>query len=226
MMVVPAPVLIYAYAYQRDTSSDVAKAYGLDKMDPGGGGTFVFHNVNQHYRSPSFSRPQARTGRIALQVVRREGDGGLVLRIAEPFVGPNVPAEAQTCVVFADTTFVCDPSRSLSPEAATLLHFLGRGFVDAARLDARRHWHVAPQGDDATPADYTVAGVQGSTLKIVGSAIESARGEPGKTLVSDTIEYDTARALPLSVEELTQRRATGGVVAEIVNTQTTLQLQP
>ena len=59
-----ARVLVYSYVYESGKSADAEKAYGVDKMDPGGGGTFMFHNVNQHYLLPRrLTRPQSRAVR-------------------------------------------------------------------------------------------------------------------------------------------------------------------
>ena len=221
----PANVLTYAYTYERNQTDEAPEAYGVDKMDPSGGGTFIFPNINQHYRSPSFDAPQRRLGIIAVEVVRQEADGGLVLRVDEP--APNGPrAEGQTCVAFADTTVVCDPSHPVSVEAQTLLRLMGRNFVDPSHLDGSRHWRIVPLGPYGTTADYTIGHVDGTKLHILESALQTQAGTPVKTEISATIDYDAARSMPLTVEESTIAREQRGVITQTTTTHVALRLQP
>jgi hypothetical protein len=215
-------VLTYAYTYERSQTDDGPKAYGVDKMDPGGGGTFYIPNINQHYRSPSFGSSQPRSGTIAVEVVRQEADGGLVLRISEP---APISSDAQTCVVFGDTTVVCDASHPVSPEAQTLLQFMGSNFIDAARLDARRHWRLDPAGSNGTVADYTIARTAGNEVDVAETGVLAPAGSP-KTEIAASIAYDTARSLPLSVDESTLEREQRGVILETVTTHVVLSLKP
>ena len=222
-----ARVLVYSYVYESGKSADAEKAYGVDKMDPGGGGTFMFHNVNQHYRSPSFAASVDRHGTIAVEVMREESDGGLVLRVSEP--APQNPsggdASGATCVAFGDTTVVCDPNRAVSPEAAALLELLGKNFVDAARIDAARHWRVVTAGGYATTADFTIEGSAGTKLAIAEQAVREQPGSQEKIEVTASIVYDAARSLPLSIDESTvERSARGDVVSETISSHTTLTL--
>lgn len=229
LAVAPAPrTVIYEYTYESGTSAEAQKAYGVDKMDPGGGGTFYFHNVNQHYRSPAFDAAERRSGRIGIQIVREEADGGLVLSVDEPLAGRAADASAGVaCVVFGDTTVVCDPNRPLSPEASAIVALLGNDFVDASRLDAARHWRVATAGTYVTAADFTVNRTTGSTLTIAESAVRMQPGSAGKTQIAASIVYDAARSLPVSVDESTlQQVQRAGVVSETISSHTTLTLSP
>ena len=222
-----ARVLVYSYTYESGKSSETEKAYGVEKMDPGGGGTFMFHNVNQHYRSPSFAASEDRQGTIAVEVLREESDGGLVLRVSES--APETPtggdALGATCVAFGDTTVVCDPNATVSPEAAALLGLLGKNFVDAARIDAARHWRVVTAGNYATTADFTIEQNAGTKLAIAERAVREQPGSQQKTEVTASIVYDDARALPLSIDESTvERLPQGEVVSETISSHTTLTL--
>jgi hypothetical protein len=157
-------------------------------MDPGSGGTFMFRNVNQHYRSPSFAAPERLTGTIAVALVRVEADGGLVVRISDRPSASSASADPPlTCVAFGDTTVVCDPSRAATPEEVTLLKFLGKGFVDAARLDAARHWHVDGAGTAGARADYTIAREDGTTLDITESSVRPPSGSHARAEIAASI---------------------------------------
>ena len=222
----PPHVLVYSYTYESGRSADAEKAYGVDKMDPGSGGTFMFHNVNQHYRSPTFDAAEERHGTIAVEIVRPESDGGLVLRVSESGAATGgATGAAATCVAFGDTTVVCDPTKTISPEAAALLTLLGANFVDASRLDASRHWHVSTAGSYGTAADFTIERTSGTTLDISETGVAALPGTSGKAEVAAAIVYDAARSLPLSVDEFTvQRPQRGGVVSETISSHTILTL--
>ncbi|HEY1653877.1 MAG TPA: hypothetical protein VGF86_02050 [Candidatus Tumulicola sp.] len=219
----PGP-LVYAYTYEVARTDGADHAHGVDKMDPGGGGTFLFHNVNQHYIAPSFDQPQSRSGTIAVDVVREESDGGLVLNVRETPVPPDGAAPV-TCVAFGDTSVVCDPNREVGPEVAALLGALGKDFVDASRLDSRRHWHLDPQGPGATASDYTIVRSAGPLLDIVESARRTPRGSAEATEISARIEYDAAHALPVRLDQTTVMEMHRGSVGVTVSTHTTLELQ-
>ncbi len=216
--------LVYAYSFQSDRRDESDKAYGSDKMDPGGGGTFLFHNVNQHYRSPSFDGPQSRSGTIAVRVEGEEPGGGLVLAVRE-FPAPAATADPVTCVAFGDTTVVCDPSHDVTPEVSTLLATLGTGFVDASRLDAARHWRIDPHAAYGTIADFSIVRSAGTILEIDETGVRTRSGSPLKTTIGATIEYDAARSIPLALDASTVELAQRGVVSETISTHTTLKLE-
>jgi hypothetical protein len=216
--------LVYAYSFECDRSGEVDKGYGVDKMDPGGGGTFLFHNVNQHYRSPSFDGPQSRSGKIAVRVLREQAGGGLVLEVSE-VLAPHGATDPVTCVAFGDTTVVCDPSREVNPEVSMLLATLGKDFVDPSRLDAARHWRIDPHAAYGTIADYSIVRSAGTMLEISESGIRTRSGSPLKATLNANIEYDAARSLPISLEASTVEQIRGGVVSETISTHTALKLE-
>lgn len=218
----PPRTLVYAYAYQRSQVDNAEHSYGVDKMDPGGGGTFYFHNVNQHFIAPSAGGPQSNSGRIAIAVQREESDGGLVVQVRETPASGSAGV-AVTCVAFADTTVVCDPNLPVSPVAMELLRLLGRGFVDPSRLDAQGHWRVEPQGSSGT-SDYQIVRRAGGVLQISESGVVTQAGSRWKTTIGATIDYDASRALPTSLVESTVERSHRGVVDETISTQTNLTL--
>ncbi|HKU80686.1 MAG TPA: hypothetical protein VJP76_00850 [Candidatus Tumulicola sp.] len=219
----PPRTLIYAYAYQRSQTDSAEHAYGVDKMDPGGGGTFYFHNVNQHFIAPGAEGAENASGRIAVVIERQESDGGLVVGVRDSSLGGDAAAPA-TCVAFADTTVVCDPNRPVSPAAKALLGVLGRGFVDPSRIDAQGHWRIEPQGPAGTAADYRILHAANGVIQIREDGVVTHAGSPWKTTIDATIDYDMARALPTSLVQSTVEESRRGAVDETISTQTSLRL--
>lgn len=215
--------LVYTYAVESYRTDDVDHPLGVDKADPGGGGTFFIHNIEHNCRCamPSDS-PQRRSGSATIEIERTEPDGGVVLAVQ-----PEVDASGGpiTCVAFADTSVVCDPSRNVPPEILTLLALFGKGFVDPSRLDAARHWHVEPQGAYGTSIDYTIVGTAGTLLDIDEAGLRTGRSGRSKTTISGTIEYDTARSLPTQLAESTVEKSERGTIAETISTNVSVKLQ-
>jgi hypothetical protein len=218
----PPRDLVYAYTFESDRADEADKAYGVDKMDPGGGGTFIFHNVNQHFIAPGFDGPQSRSGRIDVRLLREESDGGIVVSVSESPATANGPL---TCVAFGDTTVVCDPSRPVPPEVSTLVATLGQGFVDAARLDAARHWHVAPEGTYGTAADYAIVRSTGNVLEISENGVRTQSASPLTTTIGAKIEYDSARSIPITLDATTVEHAYRGAISETISTHVMLTLE-
>jgi len=212
---------VYAYTFESNRTDDAEHAHGVDKMDPGGGGTFYFHNVNRDYRPPAFSSPQQkRSGTIAITIVSEEADGGLVLRVRED----ATDAAATTCVTFGDTSVVCDPAREVSPEAAQLVALLGKNFVDPARLDSAKHWRIEPRSENGATADYTILRSDAAQLEIEEKGVQSEKEATSKETVAARIGYDSARSLPTSLDESTTQQTLRGSVRVTITTHTTLQL--
>jgi hypothetical protein len=217
--------LVYAYTYQSSRIDDADHSHGVNKMDPGGGGTFIFHNVNQHFRSPDFGGGgQKRSGTISILVQREQAGGGLVVSVTET-PADGVAAGPTTCVTFGDTTVVCDPSREVSPEAEQLLSVLGESFVDPSRLDNARHWRIDAQDASGTTADYTIERSSGTQLDIAEKGVRVEKDAQSKTTIDAKIGYDVGRSLPTTLTESTTEKALRGVVSVTISTQTTLTLQ-
>ncbi len=210
----PAPQreLVYSFTFESVRSYAGEKAYGVDEMDPGGGGTFMFHNVNQHYIAPSTGGgdSQHRSGTLKIDVVRQEADGGLVLAVSESTGGAYGTPVA--CVAYGDTTVICDPNSDAGPEIPALAALLGKGFVDPSRLDDKRHWKILPQGSYGTTADYTIVKTDGALLDIVQSGVRTDDVAKSKTEIDGKIEYDPARSLPTRFEQSTSARTQQGVI--------------
>jgi hypothetical protein len=217
--------LVYSYATQTTRSDDGDHAYGLNKMDPQGGGTFHVRNINADYRPPAAltGTQGQRTGTISVAVIREQPDGGLILHVRD---GAAVAADDPiTCVAFADTTVVCDPNRDTGPVIPALIAVFGKGFVDPARLDDARHWHIAAQGADGTTADYTIVRSDGARLDITETGVLTEENGHVKTTIDAKIVYDAARSLPASLDRTTVQRSRHGAITETVSTHTTLELQ-
>ena len=58
------------------------------------------------------------------------------------------------------------------------------------------------------------------------SAVRAPGGSSAKTEIEASIEYDTARSLPLSIDESSVVRAQRGVVAETVTTHVVVHIEP
>jgi hypothetical protein len=214
--------LIYSYTVERSQADQGDTAHGVDKMDPGGGGTFYFPNNARDYRPPpAGGGEERRSGKIVIDVLREQVDGGLVLHVTED----DAAGGPVTCVTFGDTTVVCDPNRRISPEVPALVALLGAGFVDPTRLDNARHWHVEPATSYGTTADFTIVGKTGSLLDINENATRTEANSAARTRIAAAIEYDTARSLPTSLQQSSIETDHRGSVNETISTQTTLKLE-
>jgi len=214
--------LVYAYTVERSQTDQGDTAHGVDKMDPGGGGTFYFHNNARDYRPPSASAgEQKHSGKIVVDVVRAQSDGGLVLHVTED----HAAGGPVTCVTFGDTTVVCDPNRQVAPEVTELLALLGTGFVDPTRLDNARHWHVDADSGYGTTADYTIVRTDGALVGIAERGTRTVPRTTAKTTIDASIEYDVDRSLPTSLQESVVERDHRGAVSETILTQTSIALE-
>lgn len=213
-----AVTVVYAFRSQSVRVGRGDKAYGLDKMDPGGGGTFLFHNVNQHYiAAPPDESPQ-RSGTIAVTIERRQDDGALVVSVGQS-PSPDGKAAPFQCAVFADTSLICDPQRTLAPESEALLRLLSPGFAAPARDE--HQWNVT-RADGSGSLQFTAKRGRGN-LTIGESGVLSGP-KAWQTNVAATIDYDPARALPTTVRQSTVAQRHRGVVDETVSTDTTITL--
>lgn len=141
----------------------------------------------------------ANSGTIEVDVLREQGDGGLVVSVREQVKGA-APTPA-TCVVYPNTSLTCDSQQSVNPEEYALLRFLGKGFVDPSQMDAQRRWHVAQSGAglDST-ADYQIVDNAQGALTIAETQTIASKGRTAATIRS-TIGYDFNRSLPTSIDE-------------------------
>jgi len=136
-------------------------------------------------------------GTITVDVTGVEGDGGLVLSVAES--GRNGRSVSPTeCVVYANTNIMCG-SVQLAPEESAVLRTLNPKFLDLSTLDDKNHWHIAPPGSGVT-IDYSAAkGPTASTVAITGTRDEKS----SQTMIHSemTYTYDASTVVPTQVQE-------------------------
>jgi hypothetical protein len=164
-------------------------------------------------------------GTITVDVVNEQPDSGLVLLVSEQGQETRKASPA-TCVVYSDTTIVCDPNKRVNPEELTLVRFLGAHFVDPNNLDAKQHWHVERTGAIASQADYTISKNVNGALTIDEVRVVNENGSrPMTSNINATIGYDFNRAIPTSIQEYMIQRSEHGEQYSTIKAETTLSLQ-
>jgi hypothetical protein len=165
-------------------------------------------------------------GMMTVDVISEQADKGLIVSISEQ--GENTrKAPPATCVVYGNTSVLCDPNKTVNPEEYTLLRFLASNFVDPSQLDAKQHWSVNQNGEGIdVRADYTIETNAGGIMAI-SETRKITQGAPRSTTtnVQTKIGYDFNRLLPTSVDEyITQRADAGAQGTSTTIFQTTLKL--
>jgi hypothetical protein len=165
-------------------------------------------------------------GTMTVDVISEQADKGLIVSISEQ--GENTrKAPPATCVVYGNTSVICDPNKTVNPEEYALLRFLASNFVDPNQLDAKQHWKVTQNGDGMSVfADYTIETNAGGIMAISETRkITQAAPRSMTTNVQTKIGYDFNRLLPTSVDEyVTQRTDAGAQGTSTTIYQTTLKL--
>jgi len=215
----PIRHLVYDFSYGVQQS---ARAHDADVEGAGGSG------FNGQYSSGSsnYGGSLGDKGTMTVDVMSEQPDKGLVVSISEQ--GENTrKALPATCVVYGNTSVICDPNATVNPEEYTLLRFLASNFVDPGQIDAKQHWSVTQNGGGTeVRADYTIQsndnGVMtiGETRSIVNDSRKSTT-----TNVQTKILYDFSRLLPTSVDEYVTQRVDAGMSGTSTTIyQTTLKL--
>jgi hypothetical protein len=164
-------------------------------------------------------------GTITVDVAREQLDTGLVVSISEQAQTRRSSPPA-TCVVYSDTTVICDPNKHINAEEYTLLRFLGAHFVDPNQVDAKQHWHVEREGRVSTVADYTISKNDSGKLSIGEVRVIKEQGANAQTTTFDTtIGYDFNHVVPTAISEQSTERSERDNQYVTVTTQTMLQLQ-
>jgi hypothetical protein len=165
-------------------------------------------------------------GTIVVNVTRIQPDGGLVVAVSEQATGPRAALPA-TCVVYGNTTVVCDSSKLVNAEELALLRLLGSNFIDPAQIDAKNHWRVdQSSASESDVADFSIGKNDGTTMNITSQRVYKTTGIGlGTTTTNATIVYDFPRALPTSVveDQVTRQNGTAGDYTT-VRTQTSMAL--
>jgi hypothetical protein len=175
--------------------------------------------------NPQVNRHESatRTGKITVEFTGVQPDKGIVLSISEQSNDGSVASA--NCVVYGNTSFICDPTKHLAPEEYTVLRFLGANFVDPNQLDAQQHWRIIQNvaGLDQT-ADYTIKHNDDGALTIDEALVLKPKGAPS-TDIASTIDYDFTHSVPKAIDEhLTQSQPAGASGSSNDQTHTTLEL--
>lgn len=212
--------LVYSFAYGSQQNISARDSGSLDASDPAGQATHATSGINQ-YKGSLGDR-----GTMTVDVQRTQPDNGVVVVISERGAATRVALPAE-CVVYGNTTVICDPNKTVNPEEYTLLRFLGSNFVNANVLDAHRHWSVAQQnGGTDVQADYTIQADTGGILTIGEERRLKVPGQRDVTTdVQTKIRYDLPHSVPRSIDEyVTQRQDQGATGTLTTIYQTSLQL--
>lgn len=211
--------LVYNFTYS--TNQSITARDSVNNVEPilvGSSGT----SGMSHYGGTLTEK-----GTITVDFVKRQPDGAVVVTISEQ--GQNIrrapPAE---CVVYGNTHVICDPSKTVYTEEYTLLRFMGANFVDPSQLDSSKHWQIVQNSGDGEDlsADYTIDGSSSGTMQIGEERKIKDEGAGHLTTNVETkIRYDSARLIPISVDEYATQHADSGIKGTSTTTyQTTLDL--
>ncbi|MDQ2663827.1 MAG: hypothetical protein M3Y18_07330 [Candidatus Eremiobacteraeota bacterium] len=177
--------------------------------------------------STDYGGGDADRGTIAIDVLSAAADGGLNVQIREDALYTRT-AKPALCAVYGDGRVVCDPEARVNAEEHALLLAFGRGFVDAAKLDAENHWTQSDTGSGfATLTDYTIAsGDLGKVVTIALQRVDKMSGAQGYNAVtSGTIAYNVPMSIPTAIKENTTMRQTRGIGQDNrIDTSVTLSL--
>ncbi len=165
-------------------------------------------------------------GTMTVNIMGEQADKGLIVVISEQGKDTR-KAPPATCVVYGNTTVLCDPNKTVNTEEYTLLRFLASNFIDPNKIDAKQHWNVNQAGPTMTiNADYTITKVNNNIMSIDES--RSVRDKSQGQMTSDIqtkVTYDYGRAVPNTINEYVTQRVEGGVSGSATTIyQTSLQL--
>jgi hypothetical protein len=221
----PGSQLVYAFSYgseQNITARDAAD--NAESMDSESGflNDAGYTNGISHYHGQLNDK-----GTMTVDIVKKQPDGGLIVSISE--AGETTRrAPPATCVVYGNTSVICDPNKTVYPEEYTLLRFLGANFVDPSQLDAKRHWAISQPsgGGESVTADYTINSSANGAMQISETrTIRPAAKSSPETDITAKIGYDFPRAVPTSIDEYTMQRQENGTTGSTRTIyQTTLNL--
>jgi hypothetical protein len=189
--------LVYNFTYTNSTDL-TQHTSGINGQDDhtGFGGSQPASGVKD-YKTGGGDR-----GTIVVDVTRVQPDTGLVVEVSEQ-ANDTRSAQPATCVVYGNTTVVCDANKVVNAEEMELLRLLGSNFVDPAQVDAKNHWRVdqsGPNGSDV--ADFSIGKNDAGKMDIASQRVVKTTGVGAYTITTDgTIVYDFSRTVPTSVVE-------------------------
>ena len=218
----PAPIRHLVYTFDYHASTDVTQHDSGIGTNGGGLGN------TQSSNSGTVDSKGALTdhGTITVDVVSVQADTGLLVRVSESSTKTRTTDPAP-CVVYGNTTVVCDPNKTVNPEEMEVIRLLGRDFVSPASIDANNHWRIALNNATGSMTwDFTIGKVTGTTFEITSQRVTKATGAQAFTATADgKMTYDTARTLPTAIEEdETTRSDQGGGTYTTARAQTSFVL--
>jgi hypothetical protein len=223
----PVPTLVYNFTYSANQdinakdSSNPAEDYGSPDSKTGGNAYANTGSGTSHYSTALNDK-----GTMTVDILGKQSDGGLIVSISE--AGQQTRrAPPATCVVYGNTRVICDPNKTVYTEEYTLLRFLGQNFVDAANIDAKRHWQVVQDSPTLkVTADYVIGPTTSSDVQISETRKIVTPGQSNVTTDVETkIGYDMSRIVPTTIAEYVTQRQDRGVTGMATTIyQTTLQL--
>lgn len=187
----PLRHLVYSVNYG-STSSTTVHNSGFSNDGNGGGSGSGVETARAH---------NGATGTLTVDVQREQPDKGIVLLVSESADNPEHRTKPTTCVVYGNTSAICDPNGNVEPEAIELVRVLGANFIDPSLLDANKHWHLSSTTPDASSvSDFTITHNADGVMSISEDRHITYTGSHRGTAEStSTIGYDYNRTLPTAV---------------------------
>lgn len=159
------------------------------------------------------------TGTLTVNVQAATQDGGLVVDVIEHMDRVDRPFQTVRCAIYENPDqVICDQNLAkagyVTEELQMLLTYLGRGFYNSSRLDAKNHWQTKEDlngGTGSIVCDYTVTKTDGDVLTI--SVNRDHHDGPYQKNTSGTLQYDpkmTDFSKAHFVSDVADSGATGG----------------
>ena len=216
----PLRTLTYSYTYGTSTdltiqSSGIAASSGDSSL--GGGNPSGMDDYKAHI---------ADQGTITLDVKNVAKDGGLVVSISQK--GQNGRnAEPATCVVYHDSSVLCEPQKKVTEEEFALLRFVGKDFIDATQIDAKGSWSTTSRGPMNIANKFHIDNAKNGMITLTEARSMTQKGVNGfTTTVDGKITYNSVRTVPVSIFEQDITRTDGGMGKyKTTNTQIQLNLK-
>ena len=183
-----APIRHLVYSFTYGTSTDLE----IHDSGIGGGGS----------GTSNFSGGVGDQGTIAVDVIREQPDHGLVVSVSEN-AQHDRSAPAATCVVYGNTTAICDPNKKVNEEELTAVSFLGANFIDPALIDSNKHWRIENSGPQySMVSDFTIKSNVNGAMSIGEVRQTKETGSHVQTTnTNGTIAYDFNKQVPTGVTE-------------------------
>jgi hypothetical protein len=221
-----APTLVYNFTYSANQDINAKDSANPAEDWHDCTGNAGCNPSNQGSGTSHYEAGLNDKGTMTVDILGKQSDGGLIVSISE--AGQQTRrAPPATCVVYGNTRVICDPNKTVYTEEFTLLRFLGQNFVDAANIDAKRHWQVVQDSPTLkVTADYVIGPTTTSDVQISETRKIVTPGQSNVTTdVESKIGYDMSRIVPTTVQEYVTQRQDRGVTGMATTIyQTTLQL--